>query len=298
MWRAVLIPVRDKDVAAGEWRPAVSYFARYHVPVFILVNGPDAIHCSARTEPGCKFFYAGKVYNPYAARNVGLSAVFNGSFPADYAILTDADCRPDEDYLDRLAELVAKQEDRLLIAGRTRTEVPTGTRHFDLLRAAGFECYDGFTPPDHTVGSNMVIGRRVYKQVGPMRDTHESGGDGLYGMTYQRLGGQVTVGEKLWVTKRVAGMSFKGIVEKQFRRACCFPPAMVPSLESVLKDLTADLKEVAAHCATPASLMTAYPQAIDRMFKLCMRLGLLHHHLDKESSHAAEEYGRSDTDPE
>lgn len=288
---SVAIPLRDTDLRLDYWMPLVQYFTDRHVKVFLAVNGPlewsEVLKSLNKLPLLAELTYGGKEYNPYIARNYVLDKVF-GSRPFapgthDYLVLMDADCIPEENYLEELQKLLETKP--YLVAGRTKTKVPHGSLHFDLLRQANFECYDGFTPPDHTVGSNMVISAQSYQDLGQMREEVVSGGDGLYGIDAKARGKTVTPGSDLIVHKTISGMTLKGIVEKQFRRACCFPPDMIPHPDLTVQALNDVLHDLTMACAFDVQTVEAeYPKIVDRVFKLCMHLGVLTHHFDKPIS--------------
>jgi hypothetical protein len=291
MLYAVVVPIKDSDLSAGKLPvPILDYFSQYKVNVVLTVNGPDTheqIVCSEPRLPSRRnivLLDGGPAYNPYSARNSALSFLF-GPFHAtvENVVLMDADCTPDPDYHQNLCAMLEGTNGSLLIAGRTLTKVPCGTVHFDLLRAARFECYDGFTPPDHTVGANMVIGREVYRRIGSMRETKTSGGDGCYGIDFKKSGGVVTVGSNLIVRKMIYGMSLRGIIEKQLRRACCYPEEMVLPVDQILSALKDVLACMAACCKSPEELVRCYPEFIDYCFKLPMYLGMLSQHFDRSN---------------
>jgi hypothetical protein len=285
-----IIPMKDDDVLACKYTDnLVAMMREFLWDVNIVVNGPRTLSIIGDGSPlllGATYLFGGDRYNPYTARNNALGALF-GAYPeVTHCVLIDADCFPEEGYNEALQELLADDpEGKLLIAGRTLTKVPgINTSHFNALRHADFECYDGFTPPDHTIGANMVIGRSVWKSNGPMRDSVVSGGDGEYGIRFKANGGVVTVGENLKVHKEIRGMHLRGIIEKQLRRACCFPPDMVPPLYSVLTNLAGSagtLSELSYRYAETADHM-AYADLVDYVFKVAMHLGVLSQHMDKE----------------
>lgn len=290
MQYVALVPLRDSDVGKKFYEPLVRWLEAHAVKTLVLINGPDRGDSVGLFLN--RFGYlkhvtpavAGESYNPYTARNLGLFALFgSGISTVDYAVLLDADVVPEDNYVEELERLLSGSSGDLLIAGRTLTKIPDeSTYHFNRLRAANFECYDGFTPPDHTVGSNMIIGKKVWEELGRMRDTEVSGGDGIYSIEWKKRGKEVTVGDKLIVKKTIYGMDFKGIVEKQFRRACCYPPEMVPGFEAVRHELQHSCGHLMWLLLDGDETFKAnYAAFIDRIFKLGMQLGQLRHHVDK-----------------
>lgn len=283
----VIVPIPSSAARQDYWHNLVRYFVHRGVFVITIPNGPDSWEATEFLKGNLldiKYHLVlngGDLPNPYIARNSALDTIFRDP-GIDCAVLIDSDCTPRDDYLERLLEILGDSPRDLLIAGRTTTEIPEGSLHFDMLRGRGFECYDGFTPPDHTVGSNMVIGRRVWQIVGPMRESVVSGGDGLYGIRFKELDGRVTVGDKLLVAKKITGMTLRGIIEKQFRRACCFPESMIPNPNHTLQEITKVLHDLSLFTDTTLEyLADDYPVIVDRLFKLMMHLGILTHTLDK-----------------
>jgi len=286
---SVIIPVRDVEMYKEETGldDLVKYFMDRKILVVLTVNGPDAknIIPIGRSSRYLSEIYGGSSYNPYPARNIGLKYLF-GLPETDAVFLIDSDCYPEEGFFEELC-LQAKPEN--LVAGRTTTKVPHGSKHFDLLRDR-FECYDGFTPPDHTVGCNMLIGRKVYEAVGPLRADKVSGGDGIYVIEWKKLGGSVIPAPRMHVKKTINGMTLKGIVLKQISRACCYPSEMMAPIDETLESLRDDLFKMASVSFDQETLEYYYPQFVDCIFKISMRIGMLSQHLDlctdntKESS--------------
>jgi len=292
---AVIIPLRAADVCKTYWNTLVSYFTSRSTPVILALNGEGVLdvlealkESKEQTDPTWDRWLipinGGPNHNPYAARNKALALAFDGEHlgTVDYCILTDADCTPDENYLPILRQFI-QGAPYMLIAGRTKTRIPkTDTPHFNSLRDTQFECYDGFTPPDHTVGANMVIGRAAYEKLGPMRETQVSGGDGIYGIAFKAQGESVTPAYDLVMYKTIEGMTLRGIIEKQFRRACSFPEAMIPEPDQTVRDLNNVLHELVLYADYDLeTVIEEYPTVIDLMFKLMMHLGVLTHTLDR-----------------
>jgi hypothetical protein len=286
----VLIPLRDSDVREDYFLPLIEWLRWMQMPTCFLINGPlyeeGAGHLSDRLGGNglIAAVPATHIANPYAARNAGLRHAFEISPGVDYAVLLDADVLPSENYRNELMRLMA-QPGSHLIAGRTMTAIPPiNTYHFNRLREAHFECYDGFTPPDHTIGANMVISKVVWQKLGPMRQDVSSGGDGCYGLAWKALGEIVTPGTDLIVTKTIYGMDFKGIIQKQLHRACCYPPEMVPSFTEVKEALRHEFGALSWLLLDEEAFATNYAAFIDHVFKLGMRLGQLRQHLDKHEA--------------
>jgi hypothetical protein len=78
-------------------------------------------------------------------------------------------------------------------------------------------------------------------------------------------------------------MNLQGIIEKQLRRALCYPPQMMSDPDKCVGDLGDDCLKLAAFCGmSMEELGESYPEFTDRIFKLMMRLGMLCQYVDKE----------------
>jgi len=282
---AVIIPVRDRDMdpMSESLLELVRYFVSRSVEVILPINGPNAQAVLASPSPAglpsvyYTEMYGGSSCNPYIARNHALRYAFSHA-EYDSVLLMDADCYPCEGFFEELTRIHSPD---ILAAGRTTSKCPVGvSRHFDLLAAKNFECYDGFTPADHTVGCNMLIGRKVYDAIGPMRADKVSGGDGIYGIEWKKRGGTVTPAPKMHAEKTISGMSIKGIIQKQLTRASCYPPEMMSSVDTIADNLRDDAFGMMRLCYDQKSLEHYYPEFIDCLFKLSMHLGMLSQHLD------------------
>lgn len=292
---AFVVPLRDKDLSHTYWHDLVTWLTKKGQQVVLAVNGPDRVDRIADWEfnknvpwdPDFLYFLdSGDNYNPYKARNRALRYIFSDGWcaPFSYVVLLDADVMPAEDYLGQLHHLIDGTEGELLIAGRTLTKIPMQhTFHFDSLRKGSFECYDGFTPADHTIGANMIVGSKVFEELGEMREDVVSGGDGCYGIDWKNKGHRVTVGSGLIVHKTIYGMDWKGILDKQVRRAMCYPPEMTPDFETVRFKLMEDCAAMSWMLRGDEKMFEAqYHDIVDRLFKLGASLGLMSKYVDKE----------------
>lgn len=285
---AIIIPTTDK--AFPTLAPAVRLYGKQGYTIVLAVNGCTAEQALAvedqwELEAFVHVVFAGEKANPYPARNEGLRYAFS-VLKVDACLLTDSDCTPEEGFFEALPKYLHKNA---MVAGRTKTAIPTcgkyDTRHFGWLAEKDFECYDGFTPPTFTVGSNMIVGAEVFKILGRMREGLISGGDGEYGERHEALIGPVTVADDLIVTKTVYTMDFMGICEKQLRRAKCAPSKYRPSEIKTLQGLTAALNrhlDLLVGVKEVDELERDYDKFVDALFQVMMWYGHLGNHLDKQ----------------
>lgn len=287
MKHAIIIPTGAKTF--GTFHITLREYLK-SAPVIISYNGCSVEEADSHSKQlkgiidgEVLAVYAGEKANPYTARNVALYHAFK-AFECEAVALADSDCVPTEGYHSTFHKYVQKG---LLCAGRTKTRIPTSgkysTRHFKWLAAKAFECYDGFTPPDFTVGSNMMIGRNVYEKLGPMRDTVVSGGDGEYGERMRSTGGVVTVASDSLVYKTIYGMDMFGICDKQIRRAKCVAGEYRFNEAETLKGLRDCLLEHAAMLegkTSLAELEPIYDQFTDKLFQVMMYYGHMSNHTD------------------
>lgn len=286
---AVVIPILAKDIAAAKgYFQTVSYFLSKGVPVAVVVNG-----CTVEEAETLQRFYdtapkhfsllwGGEEPSPYPSRNVGLSYFFGGGRGVDAVALIDSDTEAADDYHDKA--LLAIRPDKL-IAGRINTRVPRGISwHLDNLADIGFECFDGYGPPDSTIGANMIIGRFVYNDVGKMKDDVMSGGDADYSVRAKRQGYNVTQHNELLVSKVIFKYSYRVIVEKQIRRSLCVNPALSPLVDQTIAGLRCALHNhlhALEGAATLEDLKPRYGELIDSLFALMWFEGLIANHIDR-----------------
>lgn len=289
MRTAIVIPTTHRMLPTLP--SAVRSYLNHGYIVVIAVNGcavtdGEAVEDAFRLEMGdLHVIYVGPTANPYPARNAAMTYAFD-RLGVGACLLTDSDCLPSDDFFSVLPKYL---NEKAMVAGRTFTAIPTegryATRHFEWLAAKDFECYDGFTPPTFTVGSNMIVGVEVFRQLGFMRESLMSGGDGEYGERHESLIGPVTVASDLIVTKTIYTMDFIGICEKQLRRARCIADKYRPDETAVIEGLRNALKahiEALAVVETPADLERNYDVFIDKLFQVMMWYGQLSNHLDKK----------------
>lgn len=278
---AVVVPVAAKDlgICLRDSTP-VSYFLDQEVPVYLAVNGQDAEHTvhQWRTPEGCEgllhVIFGGADNNPYPARSIGMSLAISAGY--EMVVLTDGDCVPHPAYHSLLLEMIDRNK---LYAGRVVTRIPDkDTLHFNLLREARFECYDGFRPPNICVGANMVVGANVFHTLGPMR-TDRSGGDADYSIRYKRITGHETLAApNLVVEKTINGMTLLGILQKQILRGFSDPLDAEQTISEVRPLISSAARLLADRVAPSHTLpMTAeeYANVVDSIFNLTYLLGRL-----------------------
>lgn len=284
----VVIPILIKDVVAqqGCFQP-VRYFLDRGVPVALVLNGgtdEEAVACQRFFEFYPDHFilsYGGAAGNPYPSRNVGLSVMF-ASQEVDAVALIDSDTEVAVDYHDWAMKLFSADK---LIAGRINTKVPHGvSTHLNWLNEINFECFDGYAPPDSTIGANMIIGKKVFDTVGHMKDDVMSGGDADYSTRAKTLGISVSHHKELLVSKVIGKYSYRVIIEKQIRRALCLNPALAAPQKDTIHALRAALRKH-LHALEGADslddLKPRYGELIDSLFALMWFEGMLANHIDR-----------------
>lgn len=166
---SVIIPVyrdwatlaRCLDALAAQTLPAAEF------EVLVVSNEPDPPAPLART--GVRLLHEPRGHS-YAARNGGLAAA-RGAILA----FTDADCRPDADWLAAGAAALARTGADL-VAGRIRVESETQGPAVDYEAAFAFR-QDDNVRHGHAATANLFVHRRVFERVGPFDAALQSGGD-------------------------------------------------------------------------------------------------------------------------
>lgn len=135
--------------------------------VLVVSNEPDPPAPLARA--GVRLLHEPQGHS-YAARNAGLAAA-RGAVLA----FTDADCRPDPDWLSAgLAALAQHGTD--LAAGRVRVDVDIASAAADYEAAFAFRQEDN-VGHGHGATANLFVHRHVFERVGPFEAALQSGGD-------------------------------------------------------------------------------------------------------------------------
>jgi GT2 family glycosyltransferase len=110
----------------------------------------------------------------YAARNAGIAAA-----RGRLIVFTDADCRPDPDWLAALAAAAAAHEGALL-AGPVRMEAgraPNRYEAYELLRGIPQERYARL---GYAATANLAVPAAVFARIGGFDATRRSGGDAAF----------------------------------------------------------------------------------------------------------------------
>lgn len=109
----------------------------------------------------------------YAARNAGLSVV-----SGDLVVFTDADCLPDNNWLEHLFRAYSDSDKHTLLAGnviiRGNSKQPSSAELYDI--AAGLP-QQRYVSRGYAVTANLAIPRTVFDRVGIFDDNRFSGGD-------------------------------------------------------------------------------------------------------------------------
>lgn len=131
-----------------------------HVPDLALPHWARLLHCAS---PGS-----------YSARNLAL-----GEARGDILAFTDADCRPEPDWLAQGLACMAGSKDRCLVAGDIRLEPR------DPVRPTPYEIYDmalgmpqrRYVDRGYAITANLFVPRVIVDAVGPFDAKRFSGGD-------------------------------------------------------------------------------------------------------------------------
>lgn len=116
-----------------------------------------------------------EVPGSYAARNLGIDAARR-----DWLVFTDADCRPAPDWLQRIAGVLAAQEDEeVLVAGAIRMtaqddRVLNPYQIYDLVKGIP---QDWYVSRGYATTANLCVPRRAFERVGSFDASRFSGGD-------------------------------------------------------------------------------------------------------------------------
>ena len=280
---AVVIPYAASSFSGFRLQDsAAAYFLERDIPVYACLNGPDAMNVVRRLQPtpiiGMSVIYGGEEENPYPARSLGMRVAFGNGYEA--VALLDGDCVPQDDYDEVLQKAINRNG---LYAGTIKTKIPeTQTLHFDLLREAGFECYDGFRPIDVCVGANMIVGRNVYDALGDMRPTR-SGGDADYSVRGRTCGCDTTPLPEAVVYKTINGMTAFGVLKKQILRGFSDPHESQHTYQE-LRVKIANASRLLADRIDPKHPDTLSPEEyaniMDAIFDLTYQLGRFARRLD------------------
>lgn len=163
-------------------------YERSHFEVIVVDNGSAARDCIKNLVAS----YAGTLFaeeaivGPYAARNRGLTLA-----RGEIIAFTDADCRPDPDWIEHGVSHLLQRADCGLVAGKVEV-LPEDVEKPSLIEA--YQMVIGFPQEDHlktfqgAATANVWTRRAVIDRVGPFDATLKSYGDFEWGSRVFRAG--------------------------------------------------------------------------------------------------------------
>ncbi len=145
---------------------------RDNFEVIIIDNGSALVPDLTVTNTSISFLECKKP-GSYAARNAGLELA-NG----ELVVFTDADCLPEDDWLERLQGAYQKSDKNTLLAGsvviRSDNHNPNTAELYNMVAGLPQERY---VRQGYAVTANLAIPRKVFDEIGLFDDRRFSGGD-------------------------------------------------------------------------------------------------------------------------
>ncbi len=133
----------------------------------------DAIRAAARDWPRCHLVQESAIQSSYAARNRGIRAA-----AAEFLAFTDADCRPEPDWLYQLVQPFQRPEIGLVVGEITGLPGQTWLERYaerQGVLSQKFTLDHSFCPYGQT--ANLAIRRAVFAEIGLFRPHLTTGGD-------------------------------------------------------------------------------------------------------------------------
>ena len=140
-----------------------------------------------RLFPGWRLLVHSKPRGSYAARNTGLRVAVGESLA-----FTDADCRPNEDWLEQgLAALASASR----VAGRVHLELSSSPSTTELVDAGRFLRQHRYVQEGFGATANLFVQRNVFGSVGEFDEHLRSGGDHEFGWRCSQAGFSIQYAE-------------------------------------------------------------------------------------------------------
>lgn len=209
---SVVVPARN----AAETLPALfDALERQTLPapefeVLVVDDGStDSTLTLARAAPRVRVVSANGA-GVYAARNAGIAAA-----RTNFLALTDADCLPDTDWLERGLERIQNDDSRIL-AGHI--EAPLGPRPglVSLLDVSHYYDQERYAAEGHAAAGNLWVARRVIEAIGPFNESLQSGGDTEFGRRATEAGYLIEYAPNVRVSHKPVRRA-RSLVRRSFR---------------------------------------------------------------------------------